>query len=399
MSVVALNEATVVVSARRVIAPALIVGVLGLAGFILGAFLDPERAYYGWLAAYAFALTIVLGALCLVMIGHAMHARWIIVVRRVAESVIATLPLFVLLFVPILFGMPKLYPWFPPLDHVTPHLRQNILKKEDYLNVPFWLIRAVVYFVIWIGLGFFLRRWSLKQDRDPDAAPLERAVRVSAVGLVFFGLALTWAAIDWIMSLSPEWVSTIFGAYVFAGGMFGAMGLLVILVWALERAGYLRGAVASAHYYALGRLCLVFTLLWAYFAYSQGFLIWIANLPSEVPFYIARTLTGWGWVFGLLVIGHFAIPFVALLMYRIKRRGGALAVVGAWMLLMHYADVAWLVLPALHHGQDGFHWSDFASLAAVLGLATAFGAWRLVGHSVVPWRDPRLPVSLSYDSR
>ncbi len=399
MEAAAVVDGRVVRGVRRVAVPALIAGLVGVIGFVIAAITTPDVAFLGYLAAYVFALTIALGALCLIMIGHVTHAKWIIVVRRVAEAIAGTIPAFVVLFIPILVGLQRLYPWVPPLDDLTPKLRDNILKKAAYLNVPFFLVRAAIYFAVWAGLAFLLRRWSFQQDRDPDAAPVERPVKLSAAGLMLFGVTITWATIDWLMALSPDWESTVFGAYVFAGAMVGGLSLMAILVFLLERSGALRDVVAASHYYALGRLMLVFVIFWAYMAYSQGFLIWIANLPSEVPYYIARTLTGWGWAFGALVIGHFALPFLALLMYRLKRRGKSLALIGAWLLLMHYVDVAWLVLPALHAGSVGPHWSDAASLLAVCGLAIAFGAWRMAGVAIVPRNDPRLAKSLEYDSR
>jgi hypothetical protein len=376
---------------------ALVVAAAGWIGLGVGFAVDAERTFFAYLCAFFFALTIALGALCLVMIAHTAGARWFVVVRRLAETVMGSLPAFLVLFVPLLFGLEELYPWVPPLDGLGEHVQESVREKQAYLNVPFFVGRAVLYLVSWAALAAWLGRWSIRQDRAPERAPPLRAVRVSGAGLMIFGFTLTFASFDWVMSLDPSWFSTVFGAYVFAGGMVGGLGLMLVLTWAAARGGALHDAVSASHVHALGRLLLTFVVFWAYMAYSQGFLIWIANLPHEVPWYLARWEGGWMWVLLLLVFGHFALPFAVLLSRRLKRSAPAMAVVGGLLLAMHYVDVFWLVLPVLHR-EDALHWMDLPALAAVVGSAAAFSAWRLGGQPLVPRHDPRLAQALEYES-
>jgi hypothetical protein len=381
-----------------VIVPAVAVSVLGAATLAVGGWLDPARALAAYLAAYASVLGIVLGALCLVMIAHTTGAGWIVVLRRLAENVAATAPIYVVLFVPIAAGMRVLYPWVPPLDALSADVRASVAAKTAYLNVPFFLVRAAVYLGTWWLLAWALRRWSLRQDRDPGSASLARITALSGLGLVLFAFTLTFAAFDWLMSLAPAWHSTAFGVYVFAGGMVAALALLVVLTRAYERAGVLAGTVAASHYHALGRLLLTFVVFWAYIAYAQGFLIWIADVPREATWYLARWGGGWKWPLAILVGGHFALPFLVLLSRRAKRSGAVMTWLAVWLLAMHYVDVAWVVLPALDR-RVPLPWLELAALATVGGVTLAFGAWRSSGHLLVPAGDPRLAAALGYESR
>jgi hypothetical protein len=393
-----MSDRPVLRSARPVALPAVGVAAIGFVGFGLGLAVDPARAWCAYLAAFAYGFSLALGGLLLVMIAHTSGARWFVVVRRLAETIASTLPLFALLFVPIVFGMAHIYPWVPPLTELSPEVRDAVLKKQVYLNVPFFVARAAFYLATWWLFAALLRRWSLRQDADPDGAGLGRPVVVSGVGLLAVGFTLTFAAFDWLMSLAPEWISTVFGVYVFAGGLLAALALMAVLTRLFETRGGLAGQVAASHYHALGRLTLTFVIFWTYIAYAQGFLIWIADVPREAAWYVARWEGGWFAVVLLLGLGQFAVPFFLLLSRRLKRNGAALATVGAWLLAMHYVDVFWLVIPSLRHVSPHPGWVDAATLMAVTGSAVAFGAWRMSGHAVLPARDPRLPKSLGYTS-
>ncbi len=401
-----MTEPPVLTSARRVIVPSAAAALVGLVVWAVALVGHPKEALYAYLAAFVFAITVVLGVLCLVMITWAAGAKWFVVIRRVAEGVAGSLPLFVLLILPVLVGVGRLYPWVPPLDGLSHHAREVIHAKDAYLNVPFFVVRSLVYLAIWTGLALALRRWSFGQD-DGRAAPRERPVLLSGLGLLVFAFTLHFAAVDWLMSLSPEWVSTVFGVYVFIGGMVGGVALMVLLTLLLERGGPLAGRVSPAHYHALGRLELVFVIFWAYIAYAQGFLVWIADEPAEAKWYLARWDGGWKWVLWALIAGHFFLPFLALLSRRLKRQPTSLAAVAVWLLALHYVDVLWLVLPALGAGHPPaaaapaweYLWLDAAALAWVAGAALAFGAWRLTGRPLVPRRDPRLARSMEYESR
>ncbi len=394
--------------AGRPIVTGLVAAAAGAVVLGLGFATQPQRTFMAYLAAWVYFLTIALGALCLLMIGHAVGAKWIVVVRRLTEGVAGAVPVFAVLFVPLCFGLGELYPWVPPFDGLPQRLVEEIHAKQAYLNVPFFLARSFAYLAIFSLLAVLLRRWSFRQDEDPAAAPPARAVAISGPGLMVFGFTLTFAAIDWLMSLSPGFMSKVFGLYVFAGGMVGGLAVMLVVVHRLRRRGVLSAEIGASHVHALGRLLLTFTVFWVYMAYSQGFLVWIADLPSEAEWYLARWEGGWAVVTWGLGLGHFLLPFLVLLWRPVKRSSRAMAWVAAWMLLMHAVDVFWLVLPALYASGSAAHgvgtlwlagaWIDLGALLFVGGAAVAFAAWRLAGHPLVPRHDPRLATSLGYES-
>jgi hypothetical protein len=380
---------------RRLPLVALGAGTVGLALFGVGVWTDPVRAYFSYLTAFVYGLSIALGALFLLMIAELSGATWIVPLRRLAETVAATVPVFALLFLPLVFGLHALYPWVPPLDGLEPQLRELAAKREAYLNVPFFLVRAGLYFVVWSAAAHLLLAWSVRQDTHPDPELTRRRRALSAAALPPVAFAVTFASFDWLMSLSVEWSSTIWGVYYFAGGFVAALGLLLVLAFALQRAGRLEH-VSRGHYRAAAGLLLAFVLFWGYVAYAQYFIVWIADLPRESAWYAPRVNTGWGWLALALLAGHLLLPFGALLSYRVRGWPAALAGLGAWMLVMHYLDLYWLVIPALHPEGVRPHWLDAAALLGVGGVAVGYGAWRLRGHPPVAVGDPKLEVSLEH---
>jgi hypothetical protein len=359
---------------RRLTHGALAAALLGFLLCVLGAVLQPRQAYASFLTAYAAGLSVAVGALMLVMIGCLTGARWFVPFRPLALRAAATLPLFALLFLLLLPGLRALYPWVPPLDRLSPELQHEIRQKQSYLNVPSFLVRAVIYFGVWIGFSRLLRR-------SPRAA--------SAAGLPLIALTLTFAAFDWLMSLTPSWFSTIYGVYYFAGGFLGALGLVAVLAYLKEQSGQ-SAAIPREAYHALGKLLLTFVLFWAYIAYCQLLIVWIADLPKEITWYVPRLRGSWGILGLVLLFGQFLVPFVLLLFRRITTRARSLAMIGAWLLVMHYLDVYWLVLPALHPAGLHLHWLDLAGLLLVVGLALSYGMW-LRPEALVAAGDPALP--------
>jgi hypothetical protein len=345
---------------RRMVRSGLVAGGLGLLLSLIGAALEPRQAFASYLTAYAAGLSLAVGAIILVMISQLTGARWFLPFRPVTLRIGSTLPLFALLFLLLIPGLHTLYPWVPPLDDsLSPELRHQIAQKRAYLNVPGFLLRAAIYFLVWIGFGRLLRR-------RPGVA--------SAAGLPLVALTLTFAAFDWLMSLTPGWFSTIYGVYYFAGGFLGALGLVALLGFAGSAEN--PAGIAEEQYHSLGKLLLTFVLFWAYVAYAQLLIVWIADLPIEVTWYSSRLRGSWG-VLGLILLGgQFLVPFVLLLFRRITSRGRSLAWIGGWLVLMHYLDVYWLVLPAMRPGGLQLHWLDLAGLLVVAGFASAYGAWR-----------------------
>jgi hypothetical protein len=312
------------------------------------------------------------------MIGNIMGARWVVLPRRLTETIAATLPLTAALFVPLLFGLREIYPW---AAGTVEHLDHG---KAAYFATGAFVARSALYLVAWSALALLLRR-------RPSRA-------LSAAGLPLVALTLTFASFDWLMSLQTEWTSAAFGVYVFAGGFAGAFALLIVLLAAADRAGHLADLVRPSHYHALGRLLFGFIVFWAYIAYFQYFLIAIADKPEEVTFFVRRTAGGWRAVNLVLILGHFALPFLALLPREVKRARAPLATIAAWVLLMHVVDVYWLVMPTVHPDSARPHWLDVAALLGVGGLVVGFGSWLMRGRPLVPLHDPAFEDAVRYRS-
>jgi hypothetical protein len=383
-------------STRRATLASLACAAAGTLGLVVGFAVDRRQAFFSYLAAFTYATTVALGALVFLQIVHAMGATWPVTVRRLVEAIAGTLPLLALLFLPVLAGLTTLYPWSRPEAIADEHVRAAVMTKRAYLDTGGFVARAALYFAVWIGTAFWLRRDSRLQDADPSAPLAPRMRAVAAATLPATGLAFTFAAFDWWMSLTPAWASTMFGIYVFAAGFITALALVTLLAAIGARAGEL--PIGPSHFYALGRLLLAFVIFWAYAAFFQFFLIWIANEPEEVPYYVTRAHGSWLHASVALLVTHFGVPFFALLPYRPKRRGGYLAAVSIWLLAAHWLDVHWLVMPAAHPEGFSVHWLDLAAYLAVSGGVTALGLRIASGLRLVPVNDPALEAAIRYES-
>jgi hypothetical protein len=371
--------------------------IVGAVALVVGFVVDPAQTFFGYLSAYTYGLSIALGALILLLTCNAMDAKWPTIVRRLMESISATLPLYALLFVPILFGMGRLYPWMHPERIVDAHARELVVHKLPYLNVPFFVVRAVVCFVIWSTTALLLRRWSLQNDEVYSERRKDRAQALSAAMLPVTAITLTVAAIDWVMSITPTWISTMFGIYFWSGGFVAAISLVALLAWFCDRRGLIRGLKPS-HYHALGRLMLAFVIFWGYSGFFQYMLIWIANLPIDVTFFVPRSQGNWAVVSIVLASAQFFIPFLVLLFWQFKRSGGRLAVMAAWIVAVHFIDAQWMVTPSVRIVGAPYRWMDFAALAFVAGITTLAGTLLLRKRPMMPTRDPALAKALRYEA-
>jgi len=382
---------------RRLLVLAAATGAGGLVLTLLGGLvLDARRALFSYLVAFVYWIGIALGMLILLGALHASNARWPVVLRRFIETVPASLPIFVVLFVPLALGLGKLYPWVHP-HGLEPVMAHAVHGKLPYLNVPFFLLRAAIYFVVWIGVAWLMRGWSVRQDETGAVALTLRQRRLGAGSLPFLALTMSFAAFDWMMSLDPRFFSTIFGVYWFAGSFMAAFAVTIIAA-TLTRAdpgGF--GHLANAdHFHALGNFLLAFTAFWAYIAFSQFMLIWIANIPEEVPWYILRIDGGWRFMAAFLALFHFVVPFFLLLSRDLKRSPRALSWVAAWLLLVHWVDVYWLVMPHLNAAGPRPSLLDLTAFVGVGGVAVAFTILRMRSAAPVPVADPWLEDSLRY---
>ena len=369
-----------------------LVGALGCA--ILGPG-NPKQFFFSWLMAYLFFLSLAIGGLFFTLFMYACQGGWGIVVRRICETVFATIPVMAVLFVPLLLGLQYLYPWSVPGAAEQDAL---VRWKSPFLNVPFFLIRAAIYYVCWSFIALLYYRLSRGQDATGDPAVSARLRKFAGPAIIVLALTSTFASIDWIVSLTPHWYSTMFGVYFFAGSFIGFIALLSVLVPAMRGAGLLETVITPEHLHDLGKFLFAFTAFWAYIGFSQFFLIWYANLPEESFWFKARLEGSWEIASLLLMAGHFGVPFFYLMGRDVKRNGWTLAVGGIWLLAMHFVDIYWQVMPTLH--PEGIRPSvlDVAALLAVGGCFVAAVSWLMRRQALVPLRDPRLDESLAFEN-
>lgn len=349
-----------------------------------------------YLTSVIYYLTVSLGALFFLLLHHLTGARWSIVLRRLAESLAMLFPLLLALFIPILGWLPILYPWANPRVAAADRL---IREKAAWLNPPFFGARALLYFGVWIALATLFYRLSLRQDRTgaPGAGGIMR--RLSAPGMLLFAVTVTFASFDWIMSLDPHWYSTIFGVYLFAGAAVAIYASLILLALALGAAGQLGRAVTIEHFHDLGKMLFAFIIFWAYIAFSQMMLIWMGNLPEETVWYARRWHPPfWQGVSWLLLAGHFVLPFLFLLPRTVKRFKPLLGLAAAWLLLLHYVDIYWLIMPNDAgpdwplRATDLFLWIGMGCLVGFVLLAA------LRRQPLLPIGDPLLAESIAFEN-
>ncbi len=368
---------------------ALLLGVAALGISALGAAMSPVQFFRSYLYAYLFWFGLVMGCFAILMIYHITGGAWGAVIRRSLESAIRTMPFLALLFVPVALGVHSLYEWANP-----EHVAQDVLlqHKSAYLNVPFFLGRAVFYFIVWNLFVTALSRWSLRQDETKDEKPLLRLETLSRGGLVAVGLTFSFAAIDWAMSLEPHWFSTLYAILVLGGCLMSAMAFMILIAAVLSLRGPLEQVIQRGQFHDLGKLLLAWVMLWAYFSFSQLLIMWSGNLPEEIPWYLKRMAGGWEYVGIILVLCHFVLPFVLLLSSDIKRNAKLLAPLAAFILCVRSIEVFWLITPAFSPERISVHWMDLTALFGVGGV----WIWAFVGQlktrPLIAVNDPSLPV-------
>jgi hypothetical protein len=367
---------------------ALIVGALFGLVLIIGAFIDRAQFFRSYLIGFLFWTGIAVGSFALLMLQHLTGGGWGLVIRRPLEAAIGTLPLLVVLFIPIIIGLKPLYRWtnHEEMEKGGPGL---VAKVDGYLNWKFFIVRTVVYFAIWLLLAFFLRKWSGQQDASTNRQSGKNMQVLSGPGLVLFVLTVTFASIDWAMSLSPEWSSTMYGLLFVAGWALSALAFAIATLAALTKHEPMSHVVAPLHFHDLGKLLLALVMLWTYFALSQYLIIWSGNLPEEIRWYLPRTNGGWGVIALLVLLLHFALPFLFLLSRSVKRNPHRLVLIAALILIMRCVDLIWLVEPNFN---NAFHisWMDAVAPIAIGGLWLTMFAWQLGRRPLIPVNDPGL---------
>jgi hypothetical protein len=338
-----------------------------------------------YLLAYLFWLSIPLGSAALLMLYHLTGGNWGYVIRRMLEAATRTLPMMAVLFLPLLWNPKQLYEWADPAKVAADELLQH---KQPYLNVPFFIGRAVFYFLIWIGLSRLLSRWSAEQDESGDPAPARRLLAMSGPGLIVLGFTVTFAVIDWVMSLEPHWASTIYGLWFIVGMVLTTLSFMVFTARRFALTAPMDKVLQPSHFHDLGNLMLAFTMLWAYTSFSQFLIIWSGNLPEETTFYVKRMGEGWQTIAAVLVLFHFALPFLVLLSRDIKTKMERLATLAIGMLIMRMVDLFWIIRPAFG-GAPSLHWQDVTLPLAIGGLWVWMFLRQLKVRPMMPAYNPQ----------
>jgi hypothetical protein len=370
----------------------LAIGAVALMVCIVGGLFNADQFYRAYIWCYMFFIGLPLGMTALLMLQYLTGGAWGIVIRRPCEAASRTLPFLLILFIPIVAGIPHLYSWSHPdivaHDPVLQH-------KHIYLNVPFFLIRAALYFVGWNLIALALYKWSGDQDRG-DTRAAGRLEAISGPGLIFFGFSVTFMAVDWVLSINPHWFSTIFGLLFIAGEALSALACLICLLVILSSRPPLSDILTHRHMHDIGKLLLALVMVWAYFSFSQLLIIWSGNLPEEIPWYLNRFAGGWQYIGIALVLLHFALPFALLLSRDLKRNFRLLATVAAGVLVMRFVDLYWMVAPDFHKARFTISWMDFLLPIGLGGIWLAVFLWQLEYRPLMPLGDPHLEEALEH---
>lgn len=370
-------------------------GVVALvAAYAIAASSDPGRFSYSYLVAFMYGLSLALGALFFVIVQFLAKAGWSVVVRRIAENLMGTLPLFAVLFIPVALGLGYTHHhWWHAPSEVDPILAA----KTPYLNPTFFFARAALYFVVWSALAIKFWRSSTAQDESGDHQITRNLQRLSAPALILFSLTSTFAAIDWMKSMDPHWYSTIFGVYYFSGAVVGVFAMLcALLIW-LQRDGFITQVINLEHFHDLGKLLFGFIVFWSYIAFSQYFLIWYANIPEETIWFQHRAHGGWETVGQFLIVAHFAVPFFFLLPRSMKRNVRALLFASLWVLVVHYVDLYYVIMPVYSDTLQPSA-ADVLTLVGVVSLQLAYFCRLAAKAELIPMKDPRLVESVAFEN-
>jgi hypothetical protein len=383
---------------------ALVVAGLAAVALIIGAFIGPnalDHALRAYLAGYVLWVGASLGCMALLMVNHLSAGKWGLIIRRILEAGAAQFPLMFILFIPIALGMHHLFPWTEPRFSQLPWDAQKIiLHKRLYMNTIFFLVRWPIYFFLWWWFSSTLRRWSIERDRDPLAWDFQRHLENrSGVGIVMYALTMTFAMIDWVMSLDATWFSTIFGLIFLAGQGLMALSICIITVLLLSQEEPMRSMLRKTEMHDLGKLMLAFVMLYAYLSFSQWLITWSGNLPQEIHFYLNRLAGNWMNLSRFLILFEFAVPFALLLSRRLKKQPGFMVPLCLWIIFVRMVDLYWHVEPnfVTEQRQITFNWMYLAAPLAIGGLWVFFFIRSLKSRPILVGYDPQLEELLEHE--
>lgn len=352
-----------------------------------------EQVFQSYLFGYIYWIQIVLGCIGVILLHYLVGGAWGFSVRRLLESGAMTLPVMIILFIPILLGLNAIYEWADAEAVAANSLLQH---KTVYLNIEFFVLRSVIYFVIWFAFAFAYSKWSLAQDKTGDASLTARMKQLSGPGMVIYVLACTFAAFDWGMSTDAEWFSSIYGVLFIVGQGLSTFAFAIVAMKVLSNHDKALSKVASpSNFSDLGNLMFAFTILWAYITFSQFLIIWSANLPEEIGWYLDRSQGGWQWIILLVIIFHFLFPFFILLNRTVKRSARILPVIAAFVLVMRLVETFWLISPTFNQGALQIHWLDIAAPVTIGAIWFSAFIGQIKRKPLVPLQDPHYGGALS----
>ncbi|MGH9327949.1 MAG: hypothetical protein ACRD2B_14870 [Terriglobia bacterium] len=363
----------------------MIIGIVCLAICLIELFLHPVQFFRSYLFGEVYWLGIGLSCMGILMLHHLVSGRWGFVIRRPLEAASRTLAWMAIFFIPIILGVHYLYIWsHPAAVAADPILQQKLF----YLNVPFFVVRQIIYWIIWIGIAVLLSRLSARQDETADPDLQRRMRNISGPGIALYGFTVTFAGFDWVMSLEPHFFSTIYGMQFVVTEAVGGMAFVTIVAYFLARNGPMEEIIKPSQFHDFGNLLLVFTMLWAYLSFVEYLIIWAGNLQNEIPWYATRTAHVWAGVALALVILHFAVPFLLLLQRFVTFQKQYLAWVAGLLFIMSIVDLFWLLVPSYSPNGPQFHWSDWLALIGLGGIFLAIFIGELKKRPLVPLHDP-----------
>jgi hypothetical protein len=369
---------------------AFLIGAIGLLACLLSAFLDTTQFLRSYLWSYWFWLGAAIGCGQILMLYHLVGGAWGFVIQRILEAGLRTMPVMFVLAIPLVVGIPRLYSYANP--HIV-SLDKAIQHKSMYLNPPFVFIRLLVYFAMWGVVAYLLNRWSHREDETGDPRYLTHRSWISGPGIVIYSVAASFAAVDWIMALEPDWYSSMFPGFYLVGQGLTAFAVAIVALHFASKRKPLSDIISPKDFHDLGNLLLAFVVLWAYVQVSQLVITWSGNLPKEIIWYLHRTRGNWAWITFFLVIFHFAVPFFILLGRGNKLRSGRLAAVAAFIVIMHLVDNYWNVEPA-YHIRVFVSWLDFAAPIGLGGIWVGLLLRQMKKYPLVPVHDPRVVEAL-----
>ena len=366
---------------------------IGLLGIILSYYENPLRSAYNNIILFLFLASIGVGSLFLIGIEYLSGAVWSVPFRRIPEflsNILIFLPIIVL---PLLFNMNNIFHWLHPEILKADELLKS---KAPYLNVQFFIVRVIIFLLIWIIFYLILFKNSTKQDDTKDPTLTKKNIKFSAAFMPFFAITITFTAIDWLMSLEPHWYSTIFGVYYFAGTVLAALSSSTIAIVLLNENGYLIQGLKEDHYYSLGALLFAFVNFWAYIAFSQYLLIWYANLPEETIWFLNRWEGNWKFISIGLIFVHFVVPYFGLLSQPSKMNPKRLLFMSSWILFAHYYDLYWLSIPNFSKDSFIFSWNEISFVLFAVGILIIVIYKQSNKYNLIPVGDPKLKRGIDF---